>query len=129
MSADNLRVLIVDDDELHLSMVQRLLGSYGVEVLTCSSPLGVSNQVRHERPDVVLLDVNMDKLTGDRVLGVARRHAPAGTQFVLYSANDESMLRNLAQTVEADGWISKSAEPDVLVRKLEEFGRRRRAQA
>jgi len=129
MSAEKLRVLIVDDDELHLTMVQRLLASYGVEVIACNSPLGVSNQVRHEKPDVVLLDVNMDKLTGDRVLGVARRHAPPGTQFVLYSANDESMLRSLAQTVEADGWISKSADPEVLVRKLEEFGRRRRAQA
>ncbi|WP_373045073.1 response regulator [Vulgatibacter sp.] len=126
--AEPLRVLVVDDDALHLSMVQRLLGGYGIEVQTSSSALGVSNTVRHNRPDVVLLDVNMAQLSGDRVLGVARRHAPPGTQFLLYSANDESTLRNLARDVEADGWISKSADPEELVRKLEEHGRRRKAQ-
>jgi CheY-like chemotaxis protein len=126
--SENLRVLIVDDDALHLSLVQRLLGSYGIDVQTCDSPLGVSNTVRHSKPDVVLLDVNMAQLSGDRVLGVARRHAPPGTQFVLYSASDETVLRDLAQQVGADGWISKSTEADALVSRIQEYGRRRRAQ-
>ena len=127
--AEPIRVLVVDDDTLHLSMVERLLGSYGMEVKTCASPLGVSNQVRHEKPHVVLLDVNMQDLSGDLILGVARRHAPEGTQFVLYSASDEDRLRQLAQEVRADGWISKSTDPDQLVRRLEELAARGRRTA
>jgi len=122
--SDKVRVLIVDDDALHLSLTQRLLGSHGIEVLTCDSPLGVSNLVRHNKPDVVLLDVNMTQLSGDRVLSVARRHAPPGTQFILYSAADEEKLRELATRAGADGWLSKSTESEELVRKIRSFARR-----
>lgn len=125
--SDKIRVLIVDDDPLHLSMVQRLLGSYGFEVEASESALGVSNTIRHSNPDVVLLDVNIPDLSGDQVLQIARRHAAPGTQFVLYSANDESRLKQLAETVSADGWISKSAEPEQLVKRLQEHARKRRA--
>ena len=121
--SEKLRVLIVDDDALHLSLVRRLLGSHGIEVETCDSPLGVSNLVRHNKPDVVLLDVNMAHLSGDQILSVARRHAPPETRFVLYSAADESKLRELAQQAGADGWISKSTDSEVLVKKIRAFKR------
>lgn len=127
--SDPIRVLVVDDDLLHLSMVERLLASYGFAVQTCSSALGVSNTIRHGSPDVVLLDVQMANLTGDRLLGVARRHAPPGTQFLLYSASDDTRLRRLATEAEADGWISKSADAEQLVRRIEEHARRRQARA
>jgi len=126
---DKIRVLVVDDDQQHLALVERLLGSYGIEVRTCESALGASKTIRHEKPDVVLLDVNMDDLSGDQLLGVARRHAPEGTQFVLYSAHDDSRLRQLAGQVGADGWISKSADSTTLAQRIEEFATRRRARS
>ncbi len=120
-----IRVLVVDDDANHLDLTARSLRSYGIEVTASSQPLGVSNIVRKIEPDVVLLDVNIPALPGDRLLSVARRHAPKGTQFVLYSACDESRLRRLASEVEADGWISKSTEAPQLAKKIEEYSRRR----
>ena len=129
MPDEKIRVLLVDDDPQHLALVERLLGSYGIHVQTCDSALGASKTIRHEKPDVVLLDVNMEDLTGDRLLGVARRHAPEGTQFVLYSAHDDTRLRQLAAEVGADGWISKSAEPDMLARAVEQHAARKRARA
>ena len=43
--------------------------------------------------DFVLLDVNIPALSGDRLLGVARKAAPPGTLFVFYSA----LARGLGQ--------------------------------
>jgi two-component system OmpR family response regulator len=70
--------------------------------------LGVSNLVRSFVPDAVLLDVNIPALTGDRLLTLARRHAPSATRFFLYSACDASRLRALASETGADGWMTKS---------------------
>ena len=112
-----LRVLIVDDDAVQLEMIQRSLRLEGFDVTVTRAALGVSNLVRSFAPDAVLLDVNIPALTGDRLLGVARRHAPATTRFFLYSACDESRLRALAKETGADGWISKSTgTPEVAAR-------------
>jgi DNA-binding response OmpR family regulator len=110
MSA-NFRVLLVDDDATFLSLIERALRSQGMDVTVTSTALGVSNLVRRVEPNVVLLDVNLPALSGDAVLAVARRSAPAHTRFVLFSSSDESTLRELAQRVGADGYITKSVDP------------------
>ena len=108
MSESGLSVLVVDDDVELLSLVERLLRLAGLRVTTASASIGVSNLVRRIEPDVLVVDVNIPALSGDALIGLVRRHAPAHTRFVLYSSCDESELRSLARKVEADGWITKS---------------------
>lgn len=106
--AGALRVLVVDDDPTQLSLLERTLRLEGFEVSTATGAIGVSALVRRVQPDLVLLDVNIPALSGDRLLEVVRRHAPPDTKLVLYSACDEAHLRRLANEVHADGYISKS---------------------
>jgi DNA-binding response OmpR family regulator len=106
--ADPLRILIVDDDPTELSLRERSLRLDGFEVTTTSEVIGVSAIVRRLQPNIVLFDVNMNALSGDRLLEVVRRYAPADTKLVLFSACDQSELRRRAATVKADAWISKS---------------------
>lgn len=116
-----LRVLVVDDDPLQLELVQRSLRLEGFDVTVTRAALGASNLVKSFAPDVVLIDVNIPALTGDRLLTLAKKHAPPTTRFLLYSACDESRLRALAAETGADGWISKSvggAEIAARIRKL-----------
>jgi DNA-binding response OmpR family regulator len=117
-SENKIRVLVVDDDVDQLMLLERTLNAYGFEVRTHRSSLGVSNLVRQANPDLVLLDVNIPALSGDKVLSLARGQAPAATRFILYSASDESKLRALALASGADGYISKSVQGEALARKL-----------
>jgi two-component system, OmpR family, response regulator len=112
------KILCVDDDGDQLDLVSRILRVHGFEVMTCASPIGVSNVVRSFRPDIVLVDVNMPALSGDRTIEVVRRLVHGRAKFVLYSACDETTLRGLARQVEADGWISKSVTGLDLVNRL-----------
>ena len=123
MPEECLRVLVVDDDRVQLELIERTLRREGFDVITCSSPIGVTNVVRAFAPHVVLIDVNIPALSGDRLLGVARRGAPDRTRFVLYSATDESTLRKLANDVDADGWVSKSVTGSDLAVRLRMFAR------
>ena len=120
----SLRVLVVDDDGMSLELVQRSLRGFGMEVTTTDSSLGVSNLIRRLEPDVVLLDVNIPALSGDAVLGLARRHAPERTKFVLFSSNDEAALRKTAAECRADGYVTKSTPaPDLAAYLLKMAGR------
>lgn len=118
LSERKLRVLIVDDNQQQLDLTSRQLRSFGFEVQTVSGSFGVSNLVRTFLPDVVLLDVEIPALSGDRLLTIARRYAEPGTRFVLFSACDETKLRALAKETQADGWISKSETAEELVSRL-----------
>lgn len=127
MSSDKLKVLVVDDDASQIELVTRMLGSSGFEIASSTSPIGVSNVVRTFAPDVVLIDVNIPALSGDRLLTLAKKGALPHTLFVLYSASDESTLRRLAADVRADGWISKSTTGSEMALKLRALCARRPA--
>ena len=126
MSETKIRVLVVDDDQDQLALAERSLSAYGFDVRTHRSSLGVSNLVRSVTPDLVLLDVNIPALSGDKVLTLARAQAPATTKFILYSASDETKLRALARSSGADGYISKSVQGEDLAKKLKDIHKKPR---
>lgn len=102
------KVLVVDDDEMHLYTTKELLDDDRIEVLTHKNGFGVTNLVRELQPDLVLLDINMPALSGDSL--AALLHANAGTAaipIVFHSSNDEDSLRKIVATYGARGYICK----------------------
>ncbi len=102
------KVLMVDDDELHLYTSKELLQNERIEVITHSSGFGVTNLVRELQPDLVLLDVNMPALSGDRLAQLLSfnsdtRHIPV----IFYSSNDEDNLSAIVNTYGVRGYICK----------------------
>lgn len=118
MREEVFRVLVVDDDPMQLELVERTLGGDGFQVHTCSSPIGITGVIRSFAPHLVLLDVDIPALSGDRILGIAKKAAPPLTRFIFYSSSDESVLRRLATDAGADGWISKSVTGSDLSSRL-----------
>ncbi len=113
---------MVDDDVEHLELVRRQLQSFGFTVRTWSSGLGVTNEVRAFKPNVVLLDVNIPTLSGDRLLKLLRQRQ-FSSRLVLFSSSDREQLRRLAAEVEADDWIQKGIAPNALAEKLRQLCR------
>ena len=104
------KILIVDDDITHLSSTKGILEAEGYEVYTHGQAFGSTNAIAAVKPDLVLLDVNMPGLSGDRLVDVYRATARArATRFVLYSSNDEDSLRETARRLEIDGYVCKGS--------------------
>lgn len=114
-----MKVLVVDDDEDQLEMVRRMLASYGCEVRVTSSPIGVTNVVREFLPDVVLLDVDIPALSGDKLVKLLRKRS--SSRLVLFSASDPEDLRRLSREVGADAWIQKGISGKQLADRLHEL--------
>lgn len=86
-----LRVLIVDDEAPARLAVRQHLDEIGeIEVLAeCANGFEAIKALAQQRPDVMLLDVQMPKLDGFDVLEVVGREVPV----VFITAHDEFALR------------------------------------
>jgi DNA-binding response OmpR family regulator len=119
---DAVRVLVVDDDPDQLDMVQRVLKRRGFSVEVSNSPFGVTNRARAFQPHLILVDVNIPALSGDKLVGLIRKNTQLdNTRMILFSAMDEVALRKLAKKVGADGCIQKNFSGDYLARKIREI--------
>jgi DNA-binding NtrC family response regulator len=62
------KVLVIDDDEMLLSLMQNILQMEGYTILsTADGPRGIAIY-KEERPDVVLLDLGLPSMNGLEVL-------------------------------------------------------------
>lgn len=108
------RILIVDDDESHIYSTKGILEAEGYEVFVNSTPIGTTNLVKQLSPQLVLLDVNMPGLPGDRLAAIIRSNEATRTvPIVLYSSNDEDLLRRTVRDQDLDGYICKGSPAEL----------------
>jgi len=58
------RILIVEDDRLSLKVLRQLLAARSYDVLQASGGWDVINRARHERPDLILMDLRLPDISG-----------------------------------------------------------------
>ncbi|MEK6746935.1 MAG: response regulator [Pseudomonadota bacterium] len=64
------RILIVEDNDLNLKLFRDLLAAHGYETLETKDGLEAIMLTRNERPDLVLMDIQLPEISG---LDVTRR--------------------------------------------------------
>lgn len=113
------RILVVDDSPTALKMARLSLESAGFEVITKKEAVLVSSTILREKPHIVLLDVNMPVIQGDKLVEIIRSHpACADTVLLLYSQKTAEELGPLARRCGADGFVQKSADSNLLVQQM-----------
>lgn len=102
------KIMVIDDDEKHLLATKELLEEEGYDVIAYRHGFGATSAIRANRPDLVLLDINMPALSGDSLasLILANEHAKH-VPIVFYSSNDEDSLRFSVTKHGVCGYICK----------------------
>jgi len=59
-----LRVLVVEDDDVNLELLQTVLEAAGYEVLQATNARAGIELARRERPDVILMDLQLPEVDG-----------------------------------------------------------------
>jgi len=122
MLHEKTRILVVDDDHTLLGAVRRLLTAAGFEVLTTDSALRLPQLVQREKPDLVLLDIEMPALSGEHVLEMAKLFEfLQKTPIVIHSAKSDEELTALVARSNAVGYIKKTGNPMSLVAQVQKF--------
>jgi twitching motility two-component system response regulator PilG len=115
-----LKVMVVDDDPTTLEVASALLEQRGHQVLKRTSSIGTTMAILREKPDVVLLDVNMPGLSGDRVAEVVSpRMGKSVPMLILHSGSSREELEQLARRCGAQGILEKTGDPFEFIRRFE----------
>jgi CheY-like chemotaxis protein len=115
-----LKIMVVDDDATTLEVTSVVLEQRGYEVLKRDSALGTTMAILREQPEVVLLDVHMPGLTGDRLAElVTPRKGKRPPLVILHSGSNRAELEQLATRCGAAGIIEKTSDPYEFVRRFE----------
>ena len=105
----NKRVLVIDDSEIVLEMASEALITKGYEVLTALSARDADRFIYGDsRPDIIIIDVMMPALDGDRKTRMLKDDsATSGIPVLLLSSKSEKELAQLVTESGADGFIRK----------------------
>src|SRR5262245_65488160 len=76
-------VMVIDDSEIVLSVTRNVLETAGFRVLTHSRPSGCVALILQEKPQLVLIDVNMPLIGGDTIAKLFGKARPNNDTIVL----------------------------------------------
>jgi CheY-like chemotaxis protein len=119
------KIVVIDDSEIVLEVTQSALEGAGYDVVTHDRPTGCVALILHEKPDLVLMDVNMPGLGGDTIVSMLARAQPTGeTVVLLHSSLSAEVLRAKAAAAGAHGYLQKSGDLFTLVREINRWLKR-----
>jgi len=105
-------ILVVDDDALTLSLIERALPEFRVtSAQDGETALALASQFASL--DLLITDYLMPSMTGDELLGRLRETKP-GLKALLVSGHGEILARELAGWWEKEAHLSKPFRVDVL---------------
>ena len=114
-----MKILIVDDEEVSLSSVKRILKWHGLKnIEICDSGSEAIRKIRQENFDVVLLDLLMPEVDGMQVLESTKPYCP-GTEFIILTAVDDISTTVKAMRQGAYDYLVKPVDNELLILSIE----------
>jgi CheY-like chemotaxis protein len=114
------KILIVEDDELNLDMLARRLRKRAYDVVTATDGRQACEVTRADRPDLVLMDMQMPGMDG--LEATRRLKADAATRSIpVIGLSAHAMSEHRRQALEAgcDDYETKPVTLEVLLAKVE----------
>ncbi|MEN9935969.1 MAG: hypothetical protein RLZZ387_2548 [Chloroflexota bacterium] len=114
-----MRVLVVDDNRDILDLIQRVLVTYGHEVLTARDGREALQREAAEQPDLILLDVNIPYHNGWEVCRRIKERRSVPIMLLTVRAEASDIDRSMAAG--ADDHIPKPFEIGDLLNRIERY--------
>jgi two-component system alkaline phosphatase synthesis response regulator PhoP len=119
------RILVVDDDHEIVRIVRTYLEQAGFQVLTAYAGATALHSIRHDQPDLVVLDVMLPDQDGWQITRVVRGDAHlAALPIILLTARIEDTDKIVGLELGADDYITKPFNPREVVARVRSLLRR-----
>ncbi|GAB4471373.1 MAG: response regulator transcription factor [Anaerolineae bacterium] len=116
------KILVVDDEPQLLDTVRAYLESSGFTVVIAHNGREALFQSRHEKPDLIVLDLMMPEMDGWEASRLIRRES--SVPIIMLTANVEDANKIAALEMGADDYITKPFNPRELVARVRAVLRR-----
>ncbi|MBN1577859.1 MAG: response regulator transcription factor [Chitinispirillaceae bacterium] len=118
----NEKILVIDDDQEHNSLLHDYLGANGFLVHAVEHPDDGFEFLEHEMPDAIILDVMLPDMDGFTVCKeIRKRHS---VPILMLTAKGDVHDRIVGLEIGADDYLPKPFEPRELVARLRSILRR-----
>lgn len=115
----NTKVLIVDDESFIINLLKNGLTENGFDVITAENGFEALIAVEEQKPDVVITDIMMPRLTGLEFLKAIKNNpATAGVPVFLISAMDQADMVQEGLDLGAADYITKPFKINEIIGKL-----------
>lgn len=111
------KILHVDDDETTLRTVARFLEGLGFKVISTTSPF-IAPIIQKERPQVLVMDIEMPLLGGDKLVSIIRGNEFSTLPVVYFSCKPSSELAVLAEKTQPATYVQKGQGLPALAEKI-----------
>ena len=112
------KILYVEDDERTLNVVSKFLLSQGYAVVGTTSPF-IAPLLEEEKPDLLLLDIAMPLLSGERLAEVLTRQGCIDKVPILFfSGKPPEMVREIASHFGNASYLTKQRGLDALLERI-----------
>ncbi len=122
------KILLVDDDPDFLEMHKAVLKNHGYEVLTATSSHEGLKKVRTDMPDLIILDLMMEKHDSGFTFTKEIKNDPLFKKIPILIVTAVAEATGYRFSLEEDGYwmktddfIDKPVMPDVLIGKIEKL--------
>ena len=116
------KVMLLDDNILDVMEVEDYLKAGGFQVVTLSSPNGGLSKIEYERPEILLLELQMDRLNVQDLLDTLRSSPEYEDMvIVLFSDMDAEQLQEFCIENDVNGYFCKSMDVSQIADFLDKF--------
>ncbi len=116
------KILVVDDEKFLRDTVQAYLEQDGFQVSTAVNGKEAMYKVRHEKPDLVILDVMMPEMNGWEAARIIRKESSVPIIFLTARVDETDQVAGLE--LGADDYVTKPFSPRALVARVRAVLRR-----
>jgi two-component system KDP operon response regulator KdpE len=114
------RIMLIDDSPLIARIIKSHLSGAGYLVEVATSSLGAVNRIVDFNPHVLLVDLGLPGLRGDKIVSNLREMGVfVKPRIIIISAEDEAELQKLVASGVADDYFSKGKPITELQEKIE----------
>jgi CheY-like chemotaxis protein len=116
------RILVVDDNEINLTLVAKILELEGYEVTGARNGMEAIQSIIHDKPNLAILDVMMPDMDGYELCQRLRQPPiSASMPIVMLTAMNSDMEKQLALEAGANDIWSKPFDMDTFRRHIGEL--------
>lgn len=118
----NIHVHVVDDDASTLLTVKYFLEEYGAHVKTSESSPEALEEIKQDKPELVILDLMMPEMDGLDMVRLLREDPELeNLKIVIFSAKPYEHDKQRALSFGADGYITKPLLDEVFIETVEKI--------
>lgn len=114
------RILLIEDEEIMINLLEKKLKKEGYEVSIARNGKDGLEKIKNEKPDLVLLDIIMPKMSGFEVMEEMRKDQKLkNIPVIVISNSGQPVELDKAKKLGAKDWLIKTEfNPEEVVKKV-----------